>query len=552
MKRFPRYLMASIFALLIGGLPGGTGVAAADPAGYTIKAISLEQERDKMLLRIDGDSPPTFTTYMLFDPPRVIIDIAEGELERGAPLPSRLPRGLVKAVETRMLARQEPLIFRVEAILAANLAYHAEQNGDDIVVTIFPPAKTLSTAPAPVADRSKQSLGEGQDSGDATAAIIADLKKYRPPQGVIEAVTPQLPPLDQPALSRPAPAAAPAKPAVASKRAAATASPARAKASQAESTVARIFDDYGHQKISVEFFKTDLHNVFRFFGEISRRNIVVDEAVSGNLTLTLKEVPWDFALDIVLNLKNLQKEERYNTIVISPRAKTFVWPERASDRIRVRADGVLEQVDAIAVTKRLELPREQVEARELLRQAAALDKRGAHLEALAAYEKALALWPDNSQLAERLANLNLAQLGNNPRALHFARQALRHDPHRHQAALIAAIAAANMQRGGEAKAYFDRAINSPRPQPEALISYAAFAEEHDSPHGALALLARHNQLYGDNLETMITRARLLDQTGAGGPAVDEYRAILFSGYELPEDLRRYIQARIAADGERGE
>ena len=547
MKRFPRYLMASIFALLIGGLPGGTGIAAADPAGYNIKAISLEQEQDKMLLRIGGDSPPTFTTYMLFDPPRVVIDIAEGELVRGAALPSRLPRGLVKAVETGMLARQKPLIFRVEAILAANLDYHAEQNGNDIVVTVFPPAKAPSAAVTPVADRSKQSPAGGQDSGDATAAIIADLKKYRPPQGVIEAVTPQLPPLDQPA-----PKVAPAKPAAASKRAAAMASPARAKASRAESAVARIFDDYAHQKISVEFFKTDLHNVFRFFGEISQRNIVVDEAVSGNLTLTLNEVPWDFALDIILNLKNLQKEERYNTIVISPRAKTFVWPERASDRIRVRADGVLEQVDAIAVTQRLELPREQVEARELIRQAAAFDKRGAHPEAMAAYEKALELWPDNSQLAERLANLNLVQFGNNPRALHFARQALRHDHNRHQAALIAAIAAANMQRGGEAKAYFDRAINSPRPQPEALISYAAFAEEHDSPHGALALLARHNQLYGDNLETMITRARLLDQTGAGGPAVDEYRAILFSGYELPEDLRRYIQARIAADGERGE
>jgi type IV pilus assembly protein PilQ len=551
MKRFPRYLMASIFALLIGGLPGGTGIAAADPAGYTIKAISLEQEQDKMLLRIGGDSPPTFTTYMLFDPPRVVIDIAEAELGRGAAMPSRLSRGLVRAVETRMLARQKPLIFRVEAILAANLAYHAEQNGNDIVVTIFPPAKAPSATATPVADRSKQSPLGGQDSGDATAAIIADLKKYRPPQGVIEAVTPQLLPQEKPALSRPAPAATPAKPAVASKRAAASASPARA-ASRAESAVARIFDDYDHQKISVEFFKTDLHNVFRFFGEISQRNIVVDEAVSGNLTLTLNEVPWDFALDIVLNLKNLQKEERYNTIVISPRAKTFVWPERASDRIRVRADGVLEQVDAIAVTQRLELPREQVEARELIRQAAALDKRGAHPEAMAAYEKALELWPDNSQLAERLANLNLVQFGNNPRALHFARQALRHDPDRHQAALIAAIAAANMQRGGEAKAYFDRAINSPRPQPEALISYAAFAEEHDSPHGALALLARHNQLYGDNLETMITRARLLDQTGAGGPAVNEYRAILFSGYELPEDLRRYIQARIAADGERGE
>ncbi|MFU8819504.1 MAG: tetratricopeptide repeat protein, partial [Desulfurivibrio sp.] len=313
--------------------------------------------------------------------------------------------------------------------------------------------------------------------------------------------------------------------------------------------VAPILGEKVARNVSVEFFKSDLHNVFRFFGEISEQNIVVDEAVRGELTLTLREVPWDFALDIVLNLKDLRKEERHNTIVISPRAKAFVWPERASDQLTIRADGSLAAPEALTVRQRLEVPRERLEARDLLRDGSLLEQRGEYERALATYERALSLWPDNSELATRLALLNLMHMNNNARALNFATVALRHDPKNDQAALLAAVAAAGMQRAVEAKNFFDQSIGQPQPAAEALISYAAFAEEYDSPHGALALLERHGQLFGETLDTMISRARLYQKTGDSGAARQEYHAILFSGYELPEDLRRYILATIASEGE---
>ncbi len=56
---------------------------------------------------------------------------------------------------------------------------------------------------------------------------------------------------------------------------------------------------YTEQRISVDFYKIDLHNVFRLIGEISGRNIVVDEKVNGSLTLALNDVPWDFVLDVI-------------------------------------------------------------------------------------------------------------------------------------------------------------------------------------------------------------------------------------------------------------
>lgn len=83
------------------------------------------------------------------------------------------------------------------------------------------------------------------------------------------------------------------------------------------------FSGYNKERITVEFQKMDLHNVFNFLRQVSGVNIVVDESVQGSLTLVLDDVPWDFALDIILNLKDLEKEERFNTIVISPKGKGF-------------------------------------------------------------------------------------------------------------------------------------------------------------------------------------------------------------------------------------
>ncbi len=98
------------------------------------------------------------------------------------------------------------------------------------------------------------------------------------------------------------------------------------------------FSGYKKQRISVDFYKIDIHNVFRLFRQVTDLNIIVDEEVKGTLTLALTDVPWDFALDIILNLMDLKKEERFNTIVIYPSKKAFVWPTRAEDNLAFKAD----------------------------------------------------------------------------------------------------------------------------------------------------------------------------------------------------------------------
>jgi type IV pilus assembly protein PilQ len=60
------------------------------------------------------------------------------------------------------------------------------------------------------------------------------------------------------------------------------------------------------EKIALDFFQTDVKNVFRILREVSGKNFAIDKDVSGKVTLTLeKPVPWDQVLDLVLRMNQL-------------------------------------------------------------------------------------------------------------------------------------------------------------------------------------------------------------------------------------------------------
>ncbi len=63
---------------------------------------------------------------------------------------------------------------------------------------------------------------------------------------------------------------------------------------------------YTGEKIALDFFDTDIKNVFRILREISNKNFAIDKNVTGKVTLTLeKPVPWDQVLDLVLKMNKL-------------------------------------------------------------------------------------------------------------------------------------------------------------------------------------------------------------------------------------------------------
>ncbi|MBF0100056.1 MAG: type IV pilus secretin PilQ [Desulfobacterales bacterium] len=65
---------------------------------------------------------------------------------------------------------------------------------------------------------------------------------------------------------------------------------------------------YTGEKIALDFYKTDIKNVFRILKEVSNKNFAIDKDVTGEVTLSLDiPVPWDQVLDLVLKMNQLGK-----------------------------------------------------------------------------------------------------------------------------------------------------------------------------------------------------------------------------------------------------
>lgn len=76
--------------------------------------------------------------------------------------------------------------------------------------------------------------------------------------------------------------------------------------------------DYEGNRITLNFQDIPIRSVLALIADVSEKNVVVSDSVGGNLTLRLTNVPWDQALDIVLETKNLDMRESGNVLWIAP------------------------------------------------------------------------------------------------------------------------------------------------------------------------------------------------------------------------------------------
>lgn len=76
---------------------------------------------------------------------------------------------------------------------------------------------------------------------------------------------------------------------------------------------------YSGEKLSLNFQNVEVRTVLQVIADFTNLNIITSDSVSGSLTLRLKDVPWDQALDIILNAKGLDKRKNGNVVWIAPR-----------------------------------------------------------------------------------------------------------------------------------------------------------------------------------------------------------------------------------------
>ena len=75
---------------------------------------------------------------------------------------------------------------------------------------------------------------------------------------------------------------------------------------------------YSGRRISLDLKDAEIQNVLRLLADVSQLNIIAGEEVKGRVTLKLKNVPWDQALDIILQARQLDKVRSGNIIRIAP------------------------------------------------------------------------------------------------------------------------------------------------------------------------------------------------------------------------------------------
>ena len=75
---------------------------------------------------------------------------------------------------------------------------------------------------------------------------------------------------------------------------------------------------YNGEKLSLNFQNIDVRSVLQVIADFTGLNIITSDTVKGNLTLRLKDVPWDQALDIIMSSKGLAQRKTGNVIIVAP------------------------------------------------------------------------------------------------------------------------------------------------------------------------------------------------------------------------------------------
>jgi len=128
---------------------------------------------------------------------------------------------------------------------------------------------------------------------------------------------------------------------------------------------------YSGEKIDLNFQNVNIRSVLQIIAEVAQKNLVVDDSVSGTITLRLLNVPWDQALDLVLKTRGLDKRVVGNVLLVAPVAKLV---ER--EKIELEGQRQVEELSPIE-TEFIQINyRKSSEMKARLEEASLITKRG--------------------------------------------------------------------------------------------------------------------------------------------------------------------------------
>lgn len=247
-------------------------------------------------------------------PARVLLDF-EGVAMGSVPATTAVNQGDVERVRVAV-NRQEPLLTRVVIDLARKVPYTVQTVGQELRV-LFARATEAATAvmapavgTAPAASAAPTPVRE--DAPVTTTTDVAPPAAPAPASAPPAAIAPAV---DAPA---PAPAAAPQAPTGAAAAQTVVALGATGGQTPGAPAAAPAQPRFSGHPVTFDFQSADLRAVLRTFSEISGLNIVIDPTIQGTVDVSLREVPWDQALDIILKANKLGYSVDGTVVRIAP------------------------------------------------------------------------------------------------------------------------------------------------------------------------------------------------------------------------------------------
>lgn len=280
-------------------------------AATELKSVRFAKIDSGYSITLAGNGPLTATTVDAAKdlPPRVLLDF-RGVAMGTAPAVTNVKNDDIDRVRVATNSR-DPLITRVVIDLARMLPYTVEQIGDDLRVLFKRAVETAVAAATPAAVAPAPAPLEIPAD---KPVVIANEDKPAPVAPAPEPVAPvaQLAPA-APISTSPLPVAMP------SVIAAAAAQTVQAPQSLQNQNPTNGQRQFTGDPVTLDFQGADLRAVLRTFAEISNGlNIVIDPSINGTVDVSLRDVPWDQALDIILRANKLGYIVEGNIVRIVP------------------------------------------------------------------------------------------------------------------------------------------------------------------------------------------------------------------------------------------
>jgi type IV pilus assembly protein PilQ len=300
-----------------------------EPAGATatsavISSVAITQAPQRASVRVEGEGQLDVHAARMQNPERLVLDFSGARLG----VDKTVIPGVSSPVRDVRLGQYRPNVARVVVDLTEVSPYQISRDGSAVVIQFDVQPQAPDASPSNPQTATSQQEMKTRAAFEYSAAVPRSTAR---PSNSLQIPAPRfaLPgELTQPSFIlasfgrmnepvRPATAQTAAQQAAqASNAAANTLAAASAQAQQVPSAPVPV-GKYTGEPISVNLKDVDLRDFFRLIHEISGLNVVLDPAVKGTLTIVLDEVPWDQALDIVLQNNGLDKQLNGNVLRIA-------------------------------------------------------------------------------------------------------------------------------------------------------------------------------------------------------------------------------------------